>query len=58
MRKNNVNDMTIMEQVNVIVEGICDNYCKYHDRYNIKTKEEDEEFQEICEKCPLRKFGV
>lgn len=58
MRKNNKQDMTIIEQIEAVTEEMCDDYCKYHDKYNMKTKKEDEEFQKICEKCPLGRIGV
>lgn len=58
MRKKNIKDMTIMEQVNVIVEDICTNYCKYPNQFDCENPDDVETFNSICGKCPLGKFGV
>ena len=58
MRKKNIGDMTIMEQVNVIVEDICTNYCKYPNQFDSDDPEQEQEFNNICNNCPLGKFGV
>lgn len=58
MRKNNINDMTIMEQLLKVSDEMCDDYCKYHDKYNIKSKEEAKEMEKICKHCPLGRIGV
>ena len=58
MRKKNIGDMTIMEQVNVIVSDICTNYCKYPNQFDSDDPDQMLEFERICEHCPLDKFGV
>lgn len=50
MRRNNVGDMTIREQLTVTKEDICEKYCKYKD----KLKGED--LNEVCKDCPVRKI--
>lgn len=42
---------TISQQLESIAEEICDNYCKYPEKWN----EEDGELSdsEICRNCPL-----
>ena len=51
-------EKTIMEQINAIVDDICDNYCKYPDVCMSEKKDPDEAedmlYQEYCVKCPMR----
>lgn len=47
-RKNNTNDMTITEQIEVIRAEICDQICKYRE-----TVDDEEELYKLCEHCPL-----
>lgn len=65
MRKNNVQDMTIHEQLNKINEVICDEYCKWPAIYNEKQlrgeyKDIDAAMDalgdEICVNCPMMKL--
>lgn len=49
MRRNNVGDMTIREQLAAIREIFCEKYCKYR-----KLKGED--LNEKCKDCPVRKI--
>lgn len=50
MRRNNVGDMTIREQLTVTKEDICEKYCKYKDK--LKGKD----LNEVCRECPVRKI--
>ena len=50
MRKNNVWDMTIREQLSKTKEDICEKYCKY------RTKLKGEDLNEVCKDCPVRKI--
>lgn len=50
MRRNNVCDMTIREQLSKTKEDICEKYCKYKDK--LKGKDLDE----VCRDCPVRKI--
>ena len=47
-----------MEQINAIVDEICDSYCKYPDVCMSEKKDTDEAedmlYQEYCVKCPMR----
>ena len=46
--------MTILEQLREIVEDICDNYCKYGEKIQCSTSEEElYKFTEPCDNCPL-----
>lgn len=65
MRKNNIQDMTIHEQLEYIAEQICSDYCRYpaiyHESYLADVyKDEDEANDamgdEVCIKCPLMRF--
>lgn len=50
MRRNNVLDMTIREQLSKTKEDICEKYCKY------RTKLKGEDLNEVCKDCPVRKI--
>lgn len=50
MRRNNVWDMTIREQLSKTKEDICEKYCKY------RTKLKGENLNEVCKDCPVRKI--
>jgi len=65
MRQNNIQDMTIHEQLERVHELICDEYCKYPAIYNEKLnrseyKDIDEAMDalgdEICARCPLMRL--
>ena len=55
-------EKTITEQMNAIIEEICDNYCKYTDQYLPKNPGDDVDmledmlYTEICANCPLMKW--
>ena len=57
MRKNNKQDMTIMEQLNIIVEEMCDKYCKYPQIYEYE-KDGDKKLEIECKQCPIGRIGV
>lgn len=56
-RRKNKLDMTVTEQLQSIVDTICDKYCKYPDEYMGKIKDVDEAQEamqhEVCEHCPF-----
>lgn len=65
MRKNNINDMTIREQLEAVCEKVCTDYCRYpaiyHERLlrdEFKNSDEamDAMGDEICAGCPLMKL--
>lgn len=56
MRKNNIQNMTISEQVEAIKAEICKDYCKHLERLELDL--EADEAQQIleddyCSDCPL-----
>ncbi len=65
MRKNNVQDMTIHEQLESVREKVCTDYCRYpaiyHDRF-LRDEFENEDAamdalgDEICVNCPMMKL--
>ncbi len=56
MRKNNVEDMTVREQIEKIADDFCNNYCKWPDLWN----EEEEGYgladSEHCANCPIERL--
>ena len=54
MRKNNKQDMTIVEQLIRVQEEICDKYCKYPSL----ESPNDDGVCKACETCPLGRIGV
>ena len=50
MRRNNVWDMTIREQLSKTKEDICEKYCKY------RAKLKGVDLNEVCKDCPVRKI--
>ena len=59
MRKNNKMDMTIAEQMAVVREKMCDEYCKYPAQFaDEHDNEAIEQLMEICNFCPLKALGV
>lgn len=56
-RKNNINDMTISEQIEAIKDNICEDYCKKYEEAFSNIKDADEAFEWLmhnyCEKCPF-----
>lgn len=51
-RMNNIEDMTIVEQLERIKYQICDGYCKYP--YQCEGQKE---LDTICKSCPLNRIG-
>lgn len=43
-----------------VIEDICDNYCKWPEKYKGEIKDEDEAYDKLmaekCENCPLNKL--
>ena len=64
MRRNNVLNMTVTEQIAKIKNDVCDYVCKYREYYADKYPEEKALFlaslQGFCHECPLNKlhYGV
>lgn len=60
MRKKNKADMTIPEQIAVVREKICDDYCKYTEQYRGCYKDPDEAQEkllaDICQYCVMREL--
>lgn len=65
MRKNNVADMTITEQLEAMGEMFCIDYCKYpnafherllRDEYNNEDQANEAMQREICDHCPLMRL--
>lgn len=50
MRRNNVGDMTIREQLSKAKEDICKDYCRF------KRRLKGEDLNEVCRDCPVRKI--
>lgn len=55
MRRNNINDMTICEQLDVIADSICSFCCKYREQYNNQNIDK-ETLISFCKECPLTKI--
>lgn len=51
MRKNNKQDMTVTEQLEIIKESICDGYCKF--RAEAAGVDPDYFIEKFCSGCPL-----
>lgn len=59
MRKNNLEDMTVIEQIENIKEKICDDYCKYREDAFSKNKDTDKAedyLLDYCDNCPVRRL--
>ena len=56
MRKNNVNDMTITEQLNQMAEDFCTKYCKYPATWDAEKEGVELCDSEICSNCPLSRL--
>lgn len=52
MSKKEDKKQTIPEIIEEVKIDICDNYCKYPNEIK-----DDEELNDICEKCPLGRLG-
>lgn len=58
-RKNNKQDMTIVEQLEQIKEKMCEEYCIYRSMAFSTNKDVDaaeEYLAEYCEECPLNEL--
>ena len=53
MRRNNKADMTISEQIESIKERMCDQYCKWPDKWDEEAEGIPLFESEHCEHCPL-----
>lgn len=53
MRKNNINDMTITEQFQRVLDDLCEDYCKYYAKYG-KGKDGNK-LNEACRNCPMNR---
>lgn len=47
--------VTINGLLNKLAADICDNYCKYQERY---SEDEEEQLLKHCEDCPLNVLGI
>lgn len=60
MRKNNIQDMTITEQIENVKEQICDKYCKFPELSEQTIDDPDEAFEWLqhnhCNDCPLNRL--
>lgn len=59
MQQNNIQDMTISEQVEAIKADICRNYCKYLEKLelDLEANEAQETLEEeYCANCPLTRL--
>lgn len=57
MRKNNIKDMTVTEQIEVIKDNVCDNICRWRE-HCLSIKKDPDDAQEYleenyCQNCPL-----
>lgn len=55
-RRNNPEDMTVLETIEKVAEDVCDHYCKY--RYMVDKKIlSRQQFEQMCgNDCPLRRL--
>lgn len=60
MRKNNIQDMTITEQIGSVKEQICDKYCRFPELSEQTIDDPDEAFDWLqhnyCNNCPLNRL--
>lgn len=60
MRRNNMAEMTITEQIVKIKEDVCEYACKYRELYRDKFPSDDVSFlanlQGYCHGCPLNRL--
>ena len=49
MRRNNIADMTITEQIEKVKEDICDEYCKYPEQTRKEHKDAEEAYEALLE---------
>lgn len=47
---------TVAGLLSDIAADICNNYCKYPERYS--EKEYERQLNEVCSSCPLNKLGL
>ena len=52
-RRNNPQDMSVMEQIGKIKEEMCDEYCRYTYMSNSISAER---MEKICSDCPLTRL--
>lgn len=59
MRKNNPDEMTIVEQIIVIKEEVCNFCCMFKEYVNDEFEDEqkkEEMLKGYCERCPLTRL--
>ncbi len=56
MRKNNVEDMTVREQIEKISDDFCNNYCKWPDLFDEEAEGYELADSEHCANCPIGKL--
>lgn len=47
--------ITVTDILEQVKESICDNYCKFPERYN-ENEDWDRLYREICDACPLNRL--
>lgn len=56
-RRKNKADMTVTEQIELIRDSMCENYCKYQEKAYSEHKDPDEAMDvlinQYCTDCPL-----
>lgn len=60
-RRNNLQDMSIVEQIEKIKEEMCDKYCKYRDQFRNGLNPDlsilnQEQMDCLCNYCPLTRL--
>jgi hypothetical protein len=55
MRRNNLADMTVAEQLALIGETICDDLCRYREYAEQKRIQEDE-LKDFCSTCIVQRL--
>lgn len=56
MRRNNIADMTITEQIESIKEQMCNDYCKYPESWDAEEHGCELYDSDICINCPLNRL--
>lgn len=56
MRRNNINDMTICEQLDLIADTMCKHYCKHRDKLRVGKIKKEDLINNICKKCPMTRI--
>lgn len=56
MRRNNIEDMTITEQLQKIFDDMCTNYCKWPEKWDEEAEGCELSESEHCANCPLSRL--